>query len=819
MKTYKGKESHNLIKVDTANILVYDYFIDYYQNISNDELRTMIENLLLAINSSDSISKVTFNDPRYVYVAIQTLSKHDGYKEVDMVDWILFYGYLKLYYDKRMNGYDDLIRWTNLFIGYSFAKTELTLEESQELSELSKKMIDIIESDEDYQAFVPNYIIGGMMQGVDFSEGDIIDVIDIQDTQEILDLPTQEEKDKVMGEINSEQIQEVLGEETPITPQEPQLSDEAREKVSSYEVLIRNLKDLINQGGWSDDEKLELEDAVDAYEEAISDIKSGTSFEFGGILQSFSSPQIVDGMYSVISMFNNGGTTHEELIKTFEFADGSKFIVEFYKSGENYRSPNLLKIEGSPKNPKEKSLAMKTFEQINRDKMDFQDAIVRLVKAKVIKKIEGGDGRFKRYRILKDSSPSSSSYSVWNSIHGDLMQDFSSEEDAKNYISGLEYRVGKDERDNNALMSDIEQLQNQLNDVNDQLSRIYQDNDNVDDRFSLIVNRLVQDKSEINRKLAMKKAIFENRTGVRFSQGGQSKFNKLSNKVAKNYEGKKVPSEYQKEYGKTYSKQEAKEVGNKVASKVYRLQLAEKNKAKWGGKYAEGGKAKEEEYLTYAESQKKYHERAGTTSIKDKRKMAIDFVKENPQVLLLENGAKLNGVPNVEELAKRKLSGNFELPFEMAIYVPSTKNIDEIIGKDEFTSRIKEVETFVSKVFGGFSTDRVDGGFYSDDRKKLVREDVAKVYVFGSEYDFESNFNQLINKLKQWGKAWSQESMGFEFEGDLYYVSSAKSKSKDTKMAHGGRVSIEALKEMVGEKPKKLTNREKITMAKAKYSN
>jgi hypothetical protein len=329
----------------------------------------------------------------------------------------------------------------------------------------------------------------------------------------------------------------------------------------------------------------------------------------------------------------------------------------------------------------------------------------------------------------------------------------------------------------------------------------------------------VQDKSEINRKLAMKKAIFENRTGVRFSQGGQSKFNKLSNKVAKNYEGKKVPSEYQKEYGKTYSKQEAKEVGNKVASKVYRLQLAEKNKAKWGGKYAEGGKAKEEEYLTYAESQKKYHERAGTTSIKDKRKMAIDFVKENPQVLLLENGAKLNGVPNVEELAKRKLSGNFELPFEMAIYVPSTKNIDEIIGKDEFTSRIKEVETFVSKVFGGFSTDRVDGGFYSDDRKKLVREDVAKVYVFGSEYDFESNFNQLINKLKQWGKAWSQESMGFEFEGDLYYVSSAKSKSKDTKMAHGGRVSIEALKEMVGEKPKKLTNREKITMAKAKYSN
>jgi hypothetical protein len=51
-----------------------------------------------------------------------------------------------------------------------------------------------------------------------------------------------------------------------------------------------------------------------------------------------------------------------------------------------------------------------------------------------------------------------------------------------------------------------------------------------------------------------------------FAKGGA--FEKLSDKVAKNYEGKRVKPQYQKEYGKVYSKSEAKEVGDKVAGKV-----------------------------------------------------------------------------------------------------------------------------------------------------------------------------------------------------------------------------------------------------------
>jgi hypothetical protein len=69
--------------------------------------------------------------------------------------------------------------------------------------------------------------------------------------------------------------------------------------------------------------------------------------------------------------------------------------------------------------------------------------------------------------------------------------------------------------------------------------------------------------------------------------GGISNFERFSNVVAKNYEGKSVKPKYQKEYGKTYSKSEAKQVGNRVAGKVKMMKKAESGaevkKGKRGG--------------------------------------------------------------------------------------------------------------------------------------------------------------------------------------------------------------------------------------------
>jgi hypothetical protein len=136
---------------------------------------------------------------------------------------------------------------------------------------------------------------------------------------------------------------------------------------------------------------------------------------------------------------------------------------------------------------------------------------------------------------------------------------------------------------------------------------------------------------------------------------------------------------------------------------------------------------------------------------------------------------------SLENKLKKKLNETFELPMEIAIYVPSTRSANEIISKKEFASRIEEVQEYLSDLFGGYSSVNIDGGYISEDKNKgLIREDVARVTSFGSKDGFEEKFNTLVNKIVGWCKKWSQESIGFEFEGDMFYVGA------DAKFKYGG---------------------------------
>ena len=138
---------------------------------------------------------------------------------------------------------------------------------------------------------------------------------------------------------------------------------------------------------------------------------------------------------------------------------------------------------------------------------------------------------------------------------------------------------------------------------------------------------------------------------------------------------------------------------------------------------------------------------------------------------------------------KRNLrgSGAFTLELEMAVYVPSTTVADQIISKTLFQKRIQEVEKYLSKLFGGYSSNAVEGGYVSQE-KGLIKEDVAKVTAFGTEDAIKKNFKPLMRQISKWCESWGQESMGFEFEGDLYYV------SKDAKFSKGGKIENNPVK-------------------------
>ena len=124
------------------------------------------------------------------------------------------------------------------------------------------------------------------------------------------------------------------------------------------------------------------------------------------------------------------------------------------------------------------------------------------------------------------------------------------------------------------------------------------------------------------------------------------------------------------------------------------------------------------------------------------------------------------------QLIDKKQTGEFyALPIEMGIFVPSTKDASVKISDSEFESRVRQVEDYVAERFGGFSSiEDIEGGYYSSDLNEVIREEVKQVKFFANAGDFQANIKELLNQITLWCLAWGQEAIGFEVEGDLFYV-------------------------------------------------
>jgi hypothetical protein len=112
----------------------------------------------------------------------------------------------------------------------------------------------------------------------------------------------------------------------------------------------------------------------------------------------------------------------------------------------------------------------------------------------------------------------------------------------------------------------------------------------------------------------------------------------------------------------------------------------------------------------------------------------------------------------------------YHLPIETCIYVPSTNKLQQRISPEEMKKRLFEVRRFLAKTYGGFTSVPALGGYFMQDGKKVVEEDVIKVTSFSTIEKYKKNKDRIRKMLKTWGNRWGQESMGYEFEGDMYYV-------------------------------------------------
>jgi DNA repair protein RadC len=161
----------------------------------------------------------------------------------------------------------------------------------------------------------------------------------------------------------------------------------------------------------------------------------------------------------------------------------------------------------------------------------------------------------------------------------------------------------------------------------------------------------------------------------------------------------------------------------------------------------------------------------------------LQIVKYNKDWWKMADGGELS--------IKNKLSkSSFALPYQIAIYVPSTKDKNVVISDLELESRVDEVKKYLSELFGGFNSVKVEGGYESKDRG-LIKEDAVRVVAFANKEDINQKLKKLISKIKYWCSEWGQESMGVEFENDMYYVDENTKFEDGGIMASGGKVDTQ----------------------------
>ena len=111
----------------------------------------------------------------------------------------------------------------------------------------------------------------------------------------------------------------------------------------------------------------------------------------------------------------------------------------------------------------------------------------------------------------------------------------------------------------------------------------------------------------------------------------------------------------------------------------------------------------------------------------------------------------------------------FHLPIEMAVLVPSTTKKSKSISKAAYHAGLSHTQKYLGRVYGGYTSVSARGGYVSHGGK-LIRERVGEVKSFTTRKEFMSHRKGLYRWLRSHGKQWGQENMGYEYEGDLYYV-------------------------------------------------
>lgn len=114
----------------------------------------------------------------------------------------------------------------------------------------------------------------------------------------------------------------------------------------------------------------------------------------------------------------------------------------------------------------------------------------------------------------------------------------------------------------------------------------------------------------------------------------------------------------------------------------------------------------------------------------------------------------------------KSLKFKFDLDSKVAIYVPSTTNVNESCDN---SAMVKRVLAKLSDLFGGATATDAIGGWNSLECG-LVTERVTIVYSFCKSEDFANHFDEVLGICEAIKEEMSQEAVTLEYNGLVKFI-------------------------------------------------
>lgn len=116
----------------------------------------------------------------------------------------------------------------------------------------------------------------------------------------------------------------------------------------------------------------------------------------------------------------------------------------------------------------------------------------------------------------------------------------------------------------------------------------------------------------------------------------------------------------------------------------------------------------------------------------------------------------------------KQLKNLFNLSCSVSVYVPSTKNVNEVLSESAREEYVKMVLEALSNLFGGATSYDAKGSWVSN--KGLVLEDIKVCKSYCTSEQLKAGVDKVIGLCQELKSELGQEAISLEINNKLYFI-------------------------------------------------